>query len=131
MIKPTVSTRVISNNLPMVERASVEGAYKVVEKVAHRIKNIASYHAPVDTGALRESVVDEDGGSSGDVILFTVSDGPGVKGRSYGVFQELGTGPQGYSQPFLIPACLTVTYDLDVNEFRQLYEPLFAPLVVP
>jgi len=71
-------------------------AARIVETHGLAIASEAAQLAPVDTGALRNSITSESQ-MTGE-LTFTVSDGV-----EYGVFQELGTYKMA-AQPFLVPA---------------------------
>lgn len=75
----------------MLPRAS-----KVVMGYGLKIMAEAAMGAPVDTGALRSSIVSES--HADGPLLFIVQDGV-----EYGVFVEFGTSRQA-AQPFFIPA---------------------------
>lgn len=68
-----------------------------VEAVAQRVTADAKAHAPVDTGALRDSIQYELAGSGPDVSARVGSDLP------YAAHVELGTSTQA-PQPYLRPA---------------------------
>lgn len=71
-------------------------AAKIVNKYGLAILSDAAQLAPVDTGALRNSLTSESG-MTGE-LTYTIQDGV-----EYGVYQELGTSRMA-AQPFLIPA---------------------------
>ncbi len=72
------------------------GASKIVETFGLKIASEAAQNAPVDTGALRNSVLSES--HLEQPLLFIVQDGV-----EYGVFQEFGTSRIA-AQPFMVPA---------------------------
>jgi HK97 gp10 family phage protein len=86
-------------------------ARKVVNTYGLAIAGEAAKGAPVDTGALRNSILSESQ-MSGD-LEFTVQDGV-----TYGVFQELGTSRMA-ARPFLVPA---------VEMFREKFLSAFKDL---
>ena len=67
---------------------------KVIAKTAFAIEATAKTLAPVDTGALRNSIVTEEISHK----VLRVSDSV-----EYGIFQELGTS-RNPAQPFMVPA---------------------------
>ena len=71
-------------------------AARIVKNYGNMITSSAIKNAPVDTGALMNSLSSESK-MTGD-LTFTVSDGV-----EYGVFQELGTSKMA-AQPFMTPA---------------------------
>ena len=71
-------------------------AAKIVETYGLAVTGTAAQNAPVDTGALRNSITSESQ-MTGE-MTFTVQDGV-----EYGQFVELGTSRMA-AQPFLIPA---------------------------
>jgi HK97 gp10 family phage protein len=73
-------------------------AWSVINKYGWEIASEAAKLAPVDTGALRSSLLSESGFVSEDKLTFTIQDGV-----EYGIFQELGTSKMA-AQPFLVPA---------------------------
>ena len=86
-------------------------ARAVVNKYGLAIAGEAAKLAPVDTAALRNSILSESQ-MTGD-MAFTVQDGV-----EYGVFQEFGTSKMA-AQPFLLPA---------VEAWRQKFLDAFAEL---
>ena len=71
-------------------------AARIVQTYGLAITSSAAQNAPVDTGALRNSITSESM-MTGE-MMFTVSDGV-----EYGVFVEFGTSRQA-AQPFMVPA---------------------------
>ena len=71
-------------------------ASEVVEKYGFTIAGEAAIQAPVDTGALRNSIPAES--KMVDTLTFRVQDGV-----EYGVYQELGTSRMA-ALPFITPA---------------------------
>lgn len=88
------------------------GAARIVETTGWKIAGDAAQAAPVDTGALRNSILSESGMT--DDIEFTVQDGV-----EYGVFQELGTSKMA-AQPFLVPAV-----EANTQSFNDAFQELF------
>jgi HK97 gp10 family phage protein len=86
-------------------------AAKIVETYGMAITGEAASNAPVDTGALRNSITSES--QMTDELTFTVQDGV-----EYGQFVELGTSKMA-AQPFLIPA---------LEHWAQRFEQAFAEL---
>jgi HK97 gp10 family phage protein len=87
-------------------------AGEVVEKYGWQIAGEAAKNAPVDTGALRNSITSESH-MEGD-LTFIAQDGV-----EYGIFQELGTSKMP-AQPFLIPA-LEAWRNRFLDAFRELF----------
>jgi HK97 gp10 family phage protein len=71
-------------------------ARAIVEKYGWNIASQSAQNAPVDTGALHDSILSESK-MTGE-MTFTVSDGV-----EYGVYQEFGTSKMG-AWPFMRPA---------------------------
>jgi len=88
------------------------GAAAIVEKYGSQITGQAANSAPVDTGALRNSITSESG-MTGE-MQYTVKDGV-----TYGIFQELGTHKMA-AHPFLVPA-LEQWAQPFVNAFKELF----------
>lgn len=86
-------------------------ASRIVNTYGLAIASTAAQNAPVDTGALRNSILSESQ-MDGD-MTFTVQDGV-----EYGIFQELGTHKMA-AQPFLIPA---------IEEWADRFQAAFAEL---
>jgi HK97 gp10 family phage protein len=86
-------------------------AGQIVNTYGLSIAGEAAKNAPLDTGALRNSILSESG-MTGD-LSYTVQDGV-----EYGVFQELGTSRMS-ARPFLLPA---------VEAWRQRFENAFSEL---
>lgn len=85
-------------------------AAKIVNTYGLMIASEAARNAPVDTGALRNSILSE---SKMDGDTFIVQDGV-----EYGAFVELGTSRQA-AQPFIAPA---------VEAWRERYFAAFSEL---
>ena len=88
-------------------------AAEIVHKYGIVITGDAAKGAPVDTGALRNSITSESG-MTGE-LEFTVSDGV-----EYGIFQELGTHKMG-AHPFMVPA-LEKWADRFIKAFAELFK---------
>ena len=86
-------------------------AGQVVNKYGLAITGEAAKNAPLDTGALRNSITSESM-MTGD-LTFTVQDGV-----EYGVFLELGTSRMA-ARPFMLPA---------LEAWRQRFENAFSEL---
>jgi len=86
-------------------------AREIVNTYGQLIAGDAAQMAPVDTGALKTSLVSES--QMTDDLTFTVQDGV-----EYGVYQELGTSKMA-AQPFLIPA---------IEKWKQRFQDAFAEL---
>jgi HK97 gp10 family phage protein len=89
------------------------GAAAIIEKYGMAITGEAASNAPVDTGALKNSITSESG-MTGE-MTFTVKDGV-----EYGQFVELGTHKMA-SQPFLVPA-LESWADRFIQAFKELFK---------
>jgi HK97 gp10 family phage protein len=89
------------------------GAARIVEKYGTQIAGQAANNAPVDTGALRNSVTSESG-MTGE-MEYTVKDGV-----SYGVFVELGTSRMA-AHPFLVPAVEKWAQPF-ISAFKELFK---------
>ena len=88
-------------------------ARKIVNKYGLVITDAAARMAPVDTAALRNSLLSES--RMTDDLTFTVSDGV-----EYGIFQELGTSKMA-AQPFLVPA-IEAWRERFLNAFGELFK---------
>ena len=88
-------------------------AAAIVEEHGLAIASEAAQGAPVDTAALRNSLLSESG-MTGD-MEFTIQDGV-----EYGVFQELGTSKMA-AQPFLVPA-VERRRAAFLSAFKELFE---------
>jgi HK97 gp10 family phage protein len=89
------------------------GAAAIVEKYGLAITGSAAQNAPVDTGALKNSITSESG-MTGE-MQFTVQDGV-----EYGVFVETGTHRMA-AQPFLVPALEKWSQQF-MNAFKELFK---------
>lgn len=99
------------NHFPAMIEAIHKASGQIVRKAAFEIEGHAKAAAPVDTGALKNSIYTVTSDSSD----FNGGDLPPVDapaddqtayvavGMSYGIYQELGTSHMP-AQPFLIPA---------------------------
>lgn len=99
----------------VLDRMSTEirpKARAIVNKYGLVIAGEAAKLAPVDTAALRNSILSEST-MTGD-MTFTVQDGV-----EYGVFQEFGTSKMA-AQPFITPAV-----ELWGDKFLAAFEDLF------
>lgn len=110
----TIDTEILDK---MREEAKAN-AGAIVEKYGWLIANDSAKNAPVDTSALRNSILSESGMTT--ETKFRVQDGV-----EYGVFQELGTS-RIPAQPFMIPA-VEKYVDGFLNAFAALFgfEDLF------
>ena len=84
---------------------------EAVQSVAYDVEGDAKIKAPVDTGALKNSIHTEKQKSK----LYWVADGV-----NYGVYQELGTYKMA-AQPFMGPAVEVVAGRL-AEKFKRLFE---------
>ncbi len=89
------------------------GSTEILLKYGMAIAGEAAINAPVDTSALRNSILSES--YLMDDTTFRIQDGVG-----YGVFQELGTSKMA-AQPFLTPA-LEVWRDRFLKAFGDLFK---------
>jgi HK97 gp10 family phage protein len=87
-------------------------AAEVVNTYGLLIASDAAKSAPVDTSALRNSILSESAMS--EEMTYTVQDGV-----EYGVFQEFGTSKMA-AQPFMIPAVEKWS-----SKFLKAFEGLF------
>ena len=86
-------------------------ASQTVETYGIAIAGAGAQNAPVDTGALRNTITSESH-MEGD-LTYIVQDGV-----EYGIFQELGTSRMA-AQPFLVPA---------IEAWAQRFQNAFAEL---
>lgn len=94
MAKPYVTIRF--NRFPQTQLALKESVRKLVEKATIDISAKATTKAPVDTGALSESI------SWAVEGTFTGAEGTVYTNMEYAPYQEFGTvsnGPQPYMRP--------------------------------
>jgi HK97 gp10 family phage protein len=84
---------------------------KIVAQATAKVEAVAKTLAPVDTGALRNSLNSE----QITPVLWKVQDGV-----TYGIYQELGTYKMA-AQPFLIPAVENVS-----AEYIEMWRGLFT-----
>ena len=104
----TIDTAVLDN---LAENIKPK-ASKIVSEYGLRITGDAAQLAPVDTGALRNSITAES--HMENDLLFIVQDGV-----EYGIYQEFGTSRMA-AQPFLIPA-----FEKWVDKFQQAFKAVF------
>lgn len=90
----TVSVRIDTAIIDALSAAAPAKAKAAVMKGAFMIEGDAKQMAPVDTGALRNSIESEEGQGISAVVH---------DGVEYGIWQELGTRKMA-AQPFMIPA---------------------------
>jgi len=118
MNKVTTDTR----RLNRIISASGKNNANFVKSVGFAVEGLAKMKAPIDTGALRNSIytrtaTDNPVSPNSDLELpnpkksNSVTVGPSVE---YGIYQEFGTRNMG-SQPFLIPALREVERQLEAN----------------
>ena len=97
--RPAFKAAVIYLDTSILDKITAEikpNAAKIVEKYGYIIAEDAAKNAPVDTTALRNSIVAES--KMKGEMTFIVQDGV-----NYGIWQEFGTSRMA-AQPFLIPA---------------------------
>ena len=91
---PSVGKVVVdTRRLDQLSREMQELAQHVIDKTAFDTKAGAQERAPVDTGALKNSIEVKTGKLHDDVFV----------GVEYGIYQELGTRKMR-AHPFLVPA---------------------------
>lgn len=94
--------------------ANAQGAAgRIVEKYVMVIASEAAQLAPVDTSALRNSILSESG-------MVDATNGRVQDGVEYGIHQELGTSRMA-AQPFMIPAV-----ERHANGFLNAFAELFG-----
>jgi HK97 gp10 family phage protein len=95
----SVTVKVTFDRFPEIAAAMPEKASAVVRKAAFDIEGQAKNRAPVDTGALKNSISTEfeDNGLTG-IVAPTVE---------YGIYVEFGTKRMS-AQPYMIPAAEAV-----------------------
>jgi HK97 gp10 family phage protein len=94
---------------------NLETVPEVLETYAGLMAEKAAGDAPVDTGALRDSITYE----MIDDETARIHDGPARDGKLYGIFLELGTSKMA-AQPFFIPAIMSY-----INPFIAAIKGLF------
>jgi HK97 gp10 family phage protein len=107
--KVILDTRVLDRIIKQFPSESAD----IVAMTALQIEAKAKQNAPVDTGALRNSI------SSQEIDRYTWHVGDGVE---YGFFVELGTSRMS-AQPFLIPALMSVERWF-LAQWHKLFEAL-------
>ena len=90
------------NRLGAIAKRIETGGGAIIAKAAHDIEAGAKSAAPVDTGALRNSIT----ASPESVLVWIVA-----VGVHYGIYQEFGTYKMP-AHPFLLPAFNRVTATL-------------------
>jgi HK97 gp10 family phage protein len=88
-------------------------AARIIETHGTNMAGMAAQNAPVDTSALRNSVLSESG-MVGE-LTYAIQDGV-----EYGIFQELGTSKMA-AQPFVIPAIESGAQKF-LNAFAELFK---------
>lgn len=88
---------VTNNKLPSMEKAIRDATRQAVRETTEEAAEIARNLAPVDTGALKDSITTEMQGNQ------YASTGIIHVGVPYGIYQEMGTRYMA-AQPFLAPA---------------------------
>jgi len=88
----------LRNNLGVISEAVRARASEAVRKAALDIEAHAKVNAPVDTGALRNSITTEEVDDLNQIVGTNVE---------YSIYQEFGTVKMP-AHPFLIPAAETV-----------------------
>lgn len=107
-----VEFRVVYNRFPEVQRKAPEKAKATVKKATYELEARAKGKAPVDTGALRNSIA-----STFENDGFTGIIGPSVH---YAIYQELGTYKMP-PHPFMGPAAEEVA-PIFQREMQRLVE---------
>lgn len=105
----------ISPLLALKARIKPEAA-KIVAKAAYKAEGYAKAFAPVDTGALKNSISTH----QNNPMLWRIQDGPARDGRLYGIYQEMGTYKMS-AHPFFIPAIEKVEGEL-MDMFMGLFK---------
>jgi HK97 gp10 family phage protein len=90
----STSVEVLFNRLPELAAQIESKAALAVAKTARDVEAAAKSRAPVDTGALRNSITAEQLAALAWIVAV---------GAEYGIYQEFGTYKMG-AQPFLVPA---------------------------
>lgn len=101
----SVSVRIDTSVLDALAASSPAKAKAAVLKGGYMIEADAKQMAPVDTGALRNSIETEEGQGISAIVH---------DGVEYGIWQELGTSKMA-AQPFMIPAM-----EKNADEIRDL-----------
>lgn len=108
-VKVTLDTRILDKIIKQYPAESKQ----IIAATAFQIEGKAKKNAPVDTGALRNSIMAEEVSD----YLWQVGDSV-----EYGIYQELGTSRMA-AQPFLIPALMSVEKWF-LAQWRKLFEAL-------
>jgi HK97 gp10 family phage protein len=87
-------------------------AGKIVRRASYAVEGQAKSKAPVDTGALKSSLMAE---QKSGILSWWVHDG-----MDYGIHQEFGTSRMA-AQPFMIPAVEAIR-DNWVNLWREFFK---------
>jgi HK97 gp10 family phage protein len=93
-INITVSVNIDTGPLDSLTAALPGNAKKAIMEGAYMVEGDAKQFAPVDTGALRNSIETEEGKGISAIVH---------DGVEYGKYQEFGTYKMA-AQPFMIPA---------------------------
>lgn len=104
-----VKTRLDTRKLDTIRSQLVPRAQGILSDSSQDIAEQAQQNAPVDTGALRDSIEAEQSAS----LEWLVHDGV-----DYGIYQELGTSRM-QAQPFVVPA---------VEGYRTKFSHVWGPL---
>lgn len=108
----TVVARLDVTGLDRIRANLRPKASRIIRETGFKVASDAAMGAPVDTGALRNSILAES--APVNDYLFMVQDGV-----EYGIFQELGTSRMA-AQPFLVPAV-----EANDAEFKSRWAELF------
>lgn len=102
-----------TRELDRILREMPEQASNLVNKWGVKIAGDAAGQAPVDTSALRNSILSES--QMEGKLLFILQDGV-----NYGIFQELGTSRMS-AHPFVVPAILRNEKGY-INAWKELFK---------
>jgi len=104
--KIRLDTRVLDRMAKDLDR----NADRVIASIAHQVEAEAKQLAPVDTGALKNSLHTDREGQAHYIV---------ADGVEYGIFQELGTSRMA-AHPFMVPAVESVG-----RQINDRWGPLF------
>ena len=109
----SVEIRLDTRELERIARGLNADVDDVLGILAHQVEGISKALAPVDTGALKNSI----GTKRQKQNEWRVHDGV-----EYGIYQELGTSKMA-AQPFMVPAAEKVARDMASGAiWRRIFE---------